>query len=113
MLFLNEHRFDDAQAHIEQAKLHTINSAYHLGHAMQLQAEAWYKQDRLEEARSEALRAADVFEKLRAAKSLGGCRTLLQNVQKKLNDRTTSGQPGFNCEFLQMALLPARTDFPF
>jgi hypothetical protein len=35
---------------------------------MRLQADLWYKQDRLEEARSEALRAVEEFEKLGATK---------------------------------------------
>jgi len=55
---------------------------------MELQARVWYNQHRLEEARSEVLRAADVFEKLGAAKDLEGCRKLLQIVQ---NNPTASG----------------------
>jgi tetratricopeptide (TPR) repeat protein len=66
-LFLDEGRFDDAHAHVERAKSHAVNNAYYLGRAMELQARVWYKQHRLEEARSEALRAADVYEKLGAA----------------------------------------------
>jgi hypothetical protein len=37
---------------------------------MELQAWVWYNQHRLEEARSEALRAADIYEKLGAAKDV-------------------------------------------
>ena len=73
-LFHYEGRFDDAQAHTEQAKSHAVNGTYNLGRAMELQARVWYKQDRLEEARSGARRAADVFEKLGAAKYLEKCR---------------------------------------
>ena len=80
---------------------------------MELQARIWYKQDRLEEARSEALGAAKVYEGLWATKDLEGCRKLLRDIQNGLNDQVTSGQPGSNREFLQMAQLPARTDFPF
>jgi len=53
-LFRSEHRFDDANAHLERAKSYTDNSVYHLGRAMKLQAAVWYEQERLEEARSEA-----------------------------------------------------------
>jgi len=43
-LFLDGGGFDDANAHIERAKLHTANRAYHLGRAMELQARVWYNQ---------------------------------------------------------------------
>ena len=69
-LFRGEERFDDANAHAEHAKSYTDSSAYHLGRAIELQAGVWYRQDRLEEARSEALRAADVYEKLGPGKDM-------------------------------------------
>ena len=80
-LFLDEGRLDDAQAHIERAKSHTVNSVYNLGRAMELQANAWYKQDRLEEARSEALRATEVFKKLRFSRGMESCGELLELIQ--------------------------------
>ena len=83
LLFLDQGRFDDAHAHIEQTKLHTINNPYYLGRTMELQARIWYKQHRLKEARSEALRAVDIFEKLGATKSIEDCRKLLQDIRKK------------------------------
>jgi len=47
-LFRGEGRFDDANAHIERAKSHTVDSAYNLGHAMELKARVWYHQSRRE-----------------------------------------------------------------
>jgi tetratricopeptide (TPR) repeat protein len=90
-LFLDEGRFDDAHAHIERAKSHTVNSAYNLGCAMELQAMILYRQDRLEEARSEALRAADVYERLGAAKDMEDCGELLRIIEKELNNPVASG----------------------
>jgi len=90
-LYHDEGRFDDAHAHIERAKLHTADSPYNLGCAMQQHAWIWYEQDRFEEAKSEALRAADVFETLGATKDIDNCRMLLRRIQKKLNDPVTSG----------------------
>ena len=84
-IFGDEGEFDDANSLIERAKLHTVNSAYYLGHAMGLQAWIWYKQRRLEEARSEALRAANVYERLGAANDVEECRTLLQVIEKELD----------------------------
>jgi len=89
-------RFDDTQAHLERAKLHVVNNAYNLGRAMELQAKAWYEQGRLEEARTEALGAADVYEKLGAAKDVEDCRKLLRKIENKL---IAAGQSAFNCEF--------------
>ena len=78
-LFFSEDRFDDANTHIEHAKSHTVNSILNLGYAMEMQAKIWYGQGRLEEARSEVLRAADVFDKIGAAKDLERCRTSLRH----------------------------------
>ena len=91
-LFRNEGRFDDANACIERAKSHTVNSAYYLGCAMEMQAGIWHKQHRLGEARSEALRAADVYERLGATKKVEGCRNLLRNIEKELDTLAASGK---------------------
>ena len=99
-LFRDEGRFDDAHTHIKHAKSHAVNSPYNLGCATEQQAWVWYKQCKLEEARSEALRAADVYEKLGAAKDVENCRKLLQRIQKKLDRPITSSQSDFNCELL-------------
>jgi len=99
-LFLDEGRFDDAQAHVEQARSHAVDHAYYLGCAMVLQARVWHGQRRVEEARSEALRAMDVFEKLGAAKKIEGCRKLLRDIQQELDGPAASAQTDFNCERL-------------
>ena len=112
-LFHGKGWFNDANVHLERAKPHAVNSAYDLGYAMELQARVWYKQRRFVEARSEALRAADIYEKLGAAKMVGECGTLLRRIQKELDSLVVSGQPGFNCELLQMMLFPARVNVPF
>jgi len=99
-LYYNEGRFDGARDHIERAKSHTVDSAYNLGYAMELRAEILHAQRRLEEARSEALHAAEVYEKLGAAKDAEECRELLWKIEKKLNASVTSGQSNSNCELL-------------
>jgi len=82
-LFIKGGRFDDAQTHLERAKSHVINSTYNLGFVMAQQAWLWYKQDRLEEARSEVLRAIDIFEKLGAAETLDICRKLFRDIERR------------------------------
>jgi len=98
ILFHNEGRFDDAQAHVEHAKSHTIDSAYNLGRAMELQARVWYGQRRLEEAKTEALHAADIYKKRGAGKNVEECRELLRKIEKGLNNPVASGKPALNCE---------------
>jgi tetratricopeptide (TPR) repeat protein len=104
-LFCDEDRFDEANTHMERAKSHTANSVYNSSLAMMIQARVWYEQDRLEEARSEALCAADVFEKLGAAKEVERCRTLLRNIQEELDTVVSSGRSESNCELIQKMLL--------
>ena len=84
-LCFGEDRFDDAHSHIERAKSNAINDKYRLGQAMEMHAGLWYKQCRYEEARSEALRAADVFGSLGAAGWLENCRALLQRIEEAEN----------------------------
>ena len=84
LLFRDDGRFEDAQAHIEHAKPYTVNSSYYLARVMRLQAGVLYKQHRVEEARCEVLRAADGFEKLGAARDVELCRELLQRIQEEL-----------------------------
>jgi hypothetical protein len=91
-LFLGEGRLDDAHAHVEHAMPYTVNNTFNLGSAMMVRAQLLYKQHRLEEARSEILRAADVYEKLGASQGKKACKWLLQEIQKKLNNPVASGE---------------------
>ena len=106
-LFLGENRFDDAHAHAERAKSHATNSPYHLGRGMEMQARIWYEEGRLEEAKSEALRAASGFEKMGAVKEVEICRSILRDIEQKMKDPVTSGK------FLEMVLPPTPVNSPF
>ena len=106
-LFCGENMFDEAHAHIGLAKSHAINNPYQLGRAMMLQARFWYKERRLEEAKSEALRAVGVFEKLGATRKLEECSNLLRKIEKKMKKPVTSGK------FLETRLLPGPANSPF
>ena len=110
-LFRDESRFNDAQAHVEHAKSHAVDGAYNLGCAMEEQAWIWYEQSKLGEAKTEVLRAADVYEEIGAAEDAEDCRELLRIIEREPN--TTSGQSGFNDELLHVVPLPACTDSPF
>jgi tetratricopeptide (TPR) repeat protein len=87
-LFRNEGRLDDAQTHIEHAKPHTIDSAYGLGRLTEMQAWVWYGQHRLEEAQSEFLLAADIYDKLGAASDAEHCRKLSRRRRRNWTPRS-------------------------
>jgi tetratricopeptide (TPR) repeat protein len=82
-LFRNESEFDEANAHITQAKSHAADDPYKLGRAVHLQASVWCWQHRLEEAKSEALYALKIFEGLGAPMDVEACRELLQEVERE------------------------------
>ena len=91
-LFSGENRFDDAHAHLERARPYAINSPYNLGRAMELQAWFWLQERKLEEAKSKALGAIDVFERLGAAKDVEDCRAILRDIEKETEKPVTSGE---------------------
>ena len=111
-LFSGQGRFSKAQGHIEQVKSRAASSAFNLGRAMLLQAIVWNKQHRFKEAKSEALRATDVSEKIGDVRNLELCRRLLLNIQNELNNPVASGRSRFSCEFLRTVRSPARINFP-
>ena len=81
-LFFDEDRLNDAQTHVERAKIHAVDNTYWLAQTMWLQARIWYKQHRLGEAKAEALRAADAYEKLGAVQELETCKELLRTIRE-------------------------------
>jgi len=99
VLFSGEGRLDSALVHAEHAKLHAANNPYSLGKVMLLLAVAWVEQGRLEEARSEVLCAAEIYEKLGNSQGVGDCEGFIQT----LDYLATFGQ--FR-EFLRMMPLP-------
>jgi len=82
-LFYNQDESDDASAHVKRAKLHAVNIPYCLGHAMDMQAKIWRRQRRFDEARSEILRAVDIYGKLGAAKDVEDCRRVLRRIDSE------------------------------
>ena len=79
-VFYRKGRFDDAHVHVQRAKSYAVNGPYFLARASQLQAELWDRQRMPEEAKSEALRALDMFEKLGAANDAEEVRELLRQI---------------------------------
>ena len=86
-LFFGRNGFEDAHTHIQRAKAHAINNPHQLGRAMEQHATFWYKQHKLEEARCEALRAVEVYEKIGAMKDVEDCRAILRNIEVAMHKR--------------------------
>ena len=84
-LFIKQGRFDEAHTHTERARSHAVDNAYHLGWVTELQARVWYGQHMLEKAKSEALHAVEVFERLGATKEIEDCRRLLRKIESRTN----------------------------
>ena len=82
-VFAKEEQFDDAQIHVERARSYVVNNPYLLARASLLQARVWYRQSMFGEAKSEGLRALDVFEKLGATNDAEVTTRLLQNIDAR------------------------------
>ena len=82
LLSRDEDDFDKANAHIEQARSNAVNSPYLLGRAILTQARIYYRQHRLEDSASGALRALEIFEGLGAQKFAEDCECLLQDIEQ-------------------------------
>jgi len=78
---------------------------------MDVQADVWYKQPRLGEARSEVLGAADVYEKLRATADLEICRNSLRAIEEEMK-LTTYDEPDSDGELPDTVLILVRVDIP-
>ena len=90
-LFDNRDKLDDANTHIKRAKSHAVDGAlqYALGRAMRMQANIWYQQLRLEDAKSEVLLSLEIFETLGAAEGAMYSKELLQKVEQTIEERST------------------------
>ena len=73
--------FGDAQTHAERTKSLAVNNTYLLARASLLQAQLWRAQGMLGKAKSEALHALDIFEKLGDEDGSELIRRLLRRIE--------------------------------
>ena len=109
-LFSGEGRLDDAHTHVERARSHAVNEPYNLALASLLQATLWEKQDMLEDAKSEASHALELFEKLGATESAEETRQLFEKI--KGSARGTSDKSNVDGKLVETAQPVVCTDFP-
>ena len=117
-LFFGQGRFDNAHAHIERAKPYAVNDPYLLARVLRMQAGLLHKQRRFEEAKSEALHAADAFKKLGAAGDAEEARELIQQIDRdsqRIDNLVPSDGLGNDGELLETVLFavfidPSRSD---
>ena len=112
-LLCNQGDFDDAHANVERARSYVINDPYLSGRAMQLQAEFWCKERKFVEAKSEALRAVEVYEKLGAANDLEVCKAILWHIEVTMDKSTNSRESDSNGEHLEIVPLPTYANLLF
>ena len=91
-VFRDIKRFDHARAQIQRAKSHVGNDLYCLGWVTDVYADILLREGRFEEAKSEALRAADVFGKLGAATDAEYCEKILKFIEEKMRTSVASGE---------------------
>ena len=103
----NEEKLDAANKCIKRAKSHAVDDPYRQGRAMVMQANIWCLQLRLEDAKSETLRALEIYKKSGAAYDAGVCRDLLQMIERAMEIHPM----GFQGELPEAMLYPA--DFYF
>ena len=101
-LFHDEREFDRSNTHIERAKPHAVDEAYKLGRTMGIQASIWYQQLRLEDAKSEALHALEIYERSGASYDARDCRVLLQKIEHAIKEQST----GLQGELLETIIRP-------
>ena len=77
---------------------------------MELQAGFWYEEGRFEEAKSEVLRAAEVYEGIGDTKDVEDCKNLLRDIKEEM---VVSGESGFSGEPLEPMSLPTLSNSPF
>ena len=103
-LFFDGGKFSDAFLYVERAKSHAGDDVYLSAHGMQLEATFLYKRRRLEEAKSEALKAIEGFEKLGNTLDLDKCRKLLRDIQRGLDEQVAARGSDSGSEFLKAVL---------
>ena len=87
-LFRDEDQFEEANAHIKEARVLATENVYWLGCVEYVQASVWYLQGRLDDAKSEALHSLGIFEKLGAAKKMESSRELLQMLEQAMKSQS-------------------------
>ena len=111
-LLLEEDKFDDAQVHLDNLKSHMAGDSINLDLVMLVQACAWYRQGKLEEAKSEFSRIICVYEKIGVSVDLlGSCRELLRVIEEEMNNPAAPDESD-DGELLRTALLFASVNSP-
>ena len=105
-LFFDRSKSDEAHAYVERAKSYVVNDRY-MGRAMAFQARFWHEQ-RILKAKSEALRATDIYERTGFTRDTERCRTLLRDIEE-----AASHESDFNGGLLETVLLSALVNSSF
>ncbi len=89
-VFFDQGKFVEATAQVKQGKPHAADHSRDMAHAMLLQGRIWYKQRRLEDAKSEVLGALEIYEKFGVEGEEECCQYLLQKIERAMKSRSTT-----------------------
>ena len=81
-LFYDEDKFDEAYAHLKQAKGYAADVPYLLDHTKEMDEQKWHRQLMSRDALPEASRLLEVYGKVRAANRMGVASDLLQHIEE-------------------------------
>ena len=83
-------KLDDQNTHIERAKSHAVDGAlpYELGRATEMQAQVWFRQLKLEEAKSEALHSLEIYEKIGSVEGVDDSTVLLKKIERVMKKQS-------------------------
>ncbi|KAF9787278.1 hypothetical protein BJ322DRAFT_1107340 [Thelephora terrestris] len=98
-LFSGKHQFNDAHAHIEQAKSCAVNDVYLQGRVMEQWADILFEEGKLEEAMSEVLCALEAYKNIGAAKDVENCKDLIWNIEQAKEGQAASDETDSDSHF--------------
>ena len=110
-LYLDEGKFDDAQGHIEHSKSHAGNNMSLLGCGVYVGARVLSAQNRPEEAKSEALGAIAIFEKLGNTAGVDEIRKFVKEIEEQIEESNCDGKRLKLCSLFN-PLIRTRTQNP-
>ena len=91
-LYLEEEKFNEAQTYAEHAKSHVGNDMPLLGCAFLVSARVLSSRNKFKEAKSEALRALAIFEKLGTTALLEEIGEFLEEIEKEIGESDGEGK---------------------
>ena len=109
-VFHDNKMFDDANTRVEQVELRAADNLDCLAWVIEMHSTIWHLQRKLEDAKSEALGALEIFGNLRAATGTKRCSDFLRKIEQAMENHSTAVRN--RGELLEITLDPTPANFP-